>query len=115
MSEGRFSQRRIAKRTGVSRAAIADGSRPDYEAQRRLRELRESEDQFQGPVQRCTGCGGMTQMQCRLCVVRQYRAEQYEAARRERKRIRERELRRLLLLQRAIALGKIKQFRRGAA
>src|SRR5215211_2460466 len=106
LSEGLYSQRQIAKRTGVSRAtiaAIADGSRPDYEAQRLLRNLRTAEEESQGPVERCKGCGGLTQMPCRLCRVRKFKAEQFEAGRLERQRIREQELRRLLLLQRAIA------------
>ena len=118
LCEHRFSQRQIARRTGVSRAtiaAIADGTRPDYEARRRLHQLRRAEEESTGPVERCPGCGGMTQMPCRLCRMRRLRAEREEAARRERQRIRERELRRLLLLQRAIAMGQLDPRRRPAA
>jgi transcriptional regulator with XRE-family HTH domain len=118
LSEGQFSQRQIARRTGVSRAtvsAIADGTRPDYEAQRRLRDLRQAEDECQGPVERCKGCGGLTQMPCRVCRVRKFKAQQHEAKRVERQQIRQRELRRLLLLQRAIALGEMAPLRCPAA
>jgi len=118
LRKGQYSQRQIARRTGISRAtiaAIAAGERPDYEAQRQLRQLRQAEDESIGPVERCRGCGGMTQMPCRLCRVRNFKAAQYEAGRQQRQRIREQELKRLLLLQRTIALGTTSPQHRPAA
>jgi transcriptional regulator with XRE-family HTH domain len=118
LSEEGLSQRQIAIRAGVSRqtvAAIADGSRPYYDALRRQQQLRAAEDDLTAPVERCTGCGGRTHMPCRLCRLRKMRAEQHEVRRRHRQQLRERELRRLLLIQRAIAMGQLNQFRRPAA
>ncbi|MHC4399969.1 MAG: winged helix-turn-helix transcriptional regulator [Planctomycetota bacterium] len=69
LSEGRLSQRKIARRVGVSRGtvnAIARGKRPDYEA-------RAKEDDFlapAGPLARCSTCGGMVYMPCLACGVR---------------------------------------------
>jgi len=71
LDEGSLSQRRIARRLGVSRGtvnAIALGKRPDYEARRR-----EEEDGFvapSGPPVRCPTCGGMVQMPCLACRIR---------------------------------------------
>ena len=68
--EDKLSQRKIAKLTGVSRGtvgAIASGRRPDYEPRSK------SDDEFErpsGPPQRCTTCGGMVYMPCRLCALR---------------------------------------------
>jgi hypothetical protein len=118
LDEGVLSHRQIALRTGISRAsisAIADGTRPDYESRRRERQLRDAEAETAGPVERCGGCGGLTQIPCRLCRVRQIDAQRREARRRRRQQLRERELRRLLLIQRAIAMGQLNQFRRPAA
>ena len=118
LTEGRFSQRQIAKRTGVSRATIATiaaGERPDYEAQRQLRQLQRAEEESLGPVQRCAGCGGLAHMPCRLCRVRKLQTQRRAAARHEREQIRQRELRRLLWRQRAIALGEHPTMHRGAA
>jgi hypothetical protein len=42
-------------------------------------------------------------------------AQREETRRRQRQQLRERELRRLLLIQRAIAMGQLNQFRRPAA
>jgi len=71
LSDGELSQRKIARRLGVSRGtvgAIASGKRPDYEARRRIRK-----DSFitpAGPPVRCPGCGGMAQAPCLACHVR---------------------------------------------
>ena len=68
---GELSQRSIARQMGVSRGtvgAIANGNRPDYEAQRRFRENRFVVPE--GPPVRCPGCGAMTQMPCLACHVR---------------------------------------------
>lgn len=71
LDDGKLSQRRIARRVGISRGtvnAIALGKRPDYEALRRKRG-----DDFLPPAGlpvRCPGCGGMVQMPCLLCRVR---------------------------------------------
>ena len=76
LAEGRYSQRKIARMTGISRGtvgAIASGRRPDYEA---IVRARQSElDEPTGPPQRCPGCGGMVYMPCRLCRVRKLVAE----------------------------------------
>jgi transcriptional regulator with XRE-family HTH domain len=75
LAEGKLSQRKIAKTTGISRGtvgAIAAGKRPDYESLRRA-----ANDEFPeptGPPQRCPGCGGMVYMPCRLCRARALQA-----------------------------------------
>jgi transcriptional regulator with XRE-family HTH domain len=75
LAEGNFSQRRIAKLTGISRGtvgAIAAGRRPDYES---LRPTANDElPEPSGPPQRCPGCGGMVYLPCRLCRTRALRA-----------------------------------------
>ncbi len=76
LSEGRYSQRKIARMTGVSRGtvgAIATGKRPDYEALARQRQTELEEPT--GPPQRCPGCGGFVYMPCRVCRVRKLVAE----------------------------------------
>jgi len=68
LAEGKLSQRKIARLTGVSRGtvgAIASG-------RRRLRPKRislweEEADIPEVPPQRCPSCGGMVYMRCRLC------------------------------------------------
>ena len=73
LDEGAISQRKIARRLGVSRGtvnAIAQGKRPDGMGRRD-----EAED-FLAPVglpRRCPGCGGMVLMPCLLCHVRAMR------------------------------------------
>jgi len=70
LAEGSFSQRKIARKIGVSRGtvnAIALGKRPDYKARR------EQGDDFaapSGPLVRCPTCGGRVQMPCLACRVR---------------------------------------------
>ena len=72
LAGGELSQRKIARRVGVSRGtvnAIARGSRPNYAARRR-----EPAGDFIAPTGlpvRCPGCGGMVQMPCLLCRVRE--------------------------------------------
>jgi hypothetical protein len=71
LQEGRTSQRKIARRLGVSRgtvSAIAHGERPDYLSVRGG----EGDDFFTplGPPRRCPGCGGMVYMPCLLCHIR---------------------------------------------
>jgi hypothetical protein len=71
LAEGKYSQRKIARITGVSRGtvgAIASGKRPDYETRARDPEL--ELEQPAGPPRRCPGCGGLVYMPCRLCHVR---------------------------------------------
>jgi hypothetical protein len=71
LKEGTLSQRRIARRVGVSRGtvnAIAQGRRPDDHARRRERE--DGSVAPSGPVRRCRTCGGMVQMPCLACRVR---------------------------------------------
>jgi transcriptional regulator with XRE-family HTH domain len=68
LAEGKLSQRKIARLTGVSRGtigAIASGRR-----QARPRRISLWEDELEvpdTPPQRCPGCGGMVYMPCRLC------------------------------------------------
>ena len=72
LAEGNFSQRKIARLTGVSRGtvgAIASGKRPDYEPRSWLKDERPA-----GPPRRCPICGGMVHMPCRLCVLRRWLA-----------------------------------------
>ncbi len=69
LSQRQLSQRKIAKRLGVSRGtvnAIALGKRPDRPVRRRA-------DDFIAPrgiPQRCPICGGLVQMPCLVCQVR---------------------------------------------
>ncbi|HTU24939.1 MAG TPA: hypothetical protein VMF30_06055, partial [Pirellulales bacterium] len=102
---GGLSQRKIAKMVGISRVvvgAIADGSRPDYEARRRAR-LEEYPETL-GPLGRCGGCGGLVYAPCRLCRVRAIKERQRDAARLARRRARQQSLRELLLELREQAL-----------
>jgi len=76
LAEGKCSQRKIARITGVSRGtvgAIASGRRRDYDVPTREPEL--DLDEPTGPPRRCTGCGGLVYMPCRLCHVRKLVAE----------------------------------------
>jgi hypothetical protein len=88
LADGRYSQRKIARMTGVSRGtvgAIASGKRRDYES--RAPDTGMELEEPTGPPQRCPGCGGLTYMPCRLCHVRKLIAEARVArppARRER-------------------------------
>ena len=70
LAEGNFSQRKIARLTGVSRGtigAIASGKRPDYEPRSRIED---KSAQSADPPRRCPTCGGMVYMPCRLCALR---------------------------------------------
>ncbi len=70
LETGNYSQRKIARMTGVSRGsigAIAGGRRPDYE--NRLKEDDET-GQPQGPPGRCETCGALVYPPCRLCTLR---------------------------------------------
>ena len=75
LAEAKWSMRKIARMTGVSRGtvrAIAHGKRRD-----RPRRPGENGDllvQPTGPLRRCPGCGGLVQMPCRLCRVRAWKA-----------------------------------------
>lgn len=72
LAEGKLSQRKIAKKVGVSRgtvAGVAGGRRPDYE-QIRHKRRQEQEPLPLGPLARCPECGGMVYMPCRLCQLR---------------------------------------------
>ena len=71
LAEGKFSQRRIARITSVSRGtvgAIASGKRRDCETRARDPGLEQEEPT--GPPRRCPGCGGLVYLPCRLCHVR---------------------------------------------
>jgi hypothetical protein len=69
LTEERLSQRKVARLVGISRGTvgrIASGERPDYPASRPSSDWPEPS----GPPQRCSCCGGMVYMPCRLCYVR---------------------------------------------
>lgn len=73
---GQFSQRQIARLTGVSRGtvgAIASGRRPDYNRQRPNGDLWPD---VWGPRERCPGCGLRVYMPCRVCAARSFKASQ---------------------------------------
>lgn len=75
LAEGSLSQRKIAKIAGISRGtvgAIASGRRPDYVSRRPTE--RDEFPEPAGPPQRCSGCGGMVYMPCRLCHARALKA-----------------------------------------
>ncbi len=97
LTVGGLSQRKIAKMVGISRAtvgAIADGTRPDYEARRHARQ--EDYPETLGPLARCGGCGGMVYTPCRLCRVRAIKEKAFRAARLARRRAGQEALRELL-------------------
>ena len=98
LAEGNFSQRKIARVSGVSRAtiaAIACGRRPNYDELCRNRAGDRPEPL--GPLERCASCGGMVYMPCRLCQVRQLKAQEQAAARLRRRLARQAALRHLLI------------------
>lgn len=69
LASGKFSQRAIALRTGVSRstiAAIASGKRSPRT---------EIEEETETVTQRCQNCGILVKMPCRVCAVRRYQAQ----------------------------------------
>lgn len=70
LAGGDYSQRKIARMTGVSRGtigAIALGRRPDYES----RSKEEDETALPlGPLGRCKICGAKVYLPCRLCELR---------------------------------------------
>jgi transcriptional regulator with XRE-family HTH domain len=97
LSDGVWSQRRIAKIVGVSRAVvgeIAAGTRPDYEARRLARE--EELHEPLGPKARCPSCGGTVYLPCRLCKIRAAKDADREATRERRRNERLAAMRRLL-------------------
>jgi len=74
LAEGSLSQRAIAERMGVSRGtvcAIAHGKRRDYPPQFFRKDIN-----FTAPAGRpvrCSGCGGLVQMPCLACYIRQWK------------------------------------------
>lgn len=93
---GTYSQRKVAALAGLSRAtvkSIASGARPDYEARM---EARLAANEPLGPLARCSSCGGMVHMPCRLCALERFCRERRELARASRRRAREHALRQLL-------------------
>jgi transcriptional regulator with XRE-family HTH domain len=80
LADGRYSQRDVAKLTGVSRGtigAIASGQRVD-----RVRQPRERLEEPLGPIVRCPTCGGRVHAPCVLCRVRNLKAEERAERRR---------------------------------
>jgi hypothetical protein len=85
LADGKLSQRKIARLTGVSRgtiSALAHGKWRRYEPR-----PRESDTPFDpdGIPVRCNGCGGMVLMPCLACHVRKLR-ERGEQRRKLRRR-----------------------------
>lgn len=75
LEEGKLSQRKIARTTGISRStvsAIANGRRATSLAQA-VEDGAEHFSLAQEP-RRCPECGGMVYMPCHLCRVRAYAA-----------------------------------------
>jgi len=76
LADGAYSQRKIARITGVSRGtvgAIASGKRRDYEVVQSDQDMEPAGPV--GPPDRCPGCGGFVTMPCRLCRTRRQMAE----------------------------------------
>jgi hypothetical protein len=76
LAEGALSMRKIATSLGVSRGtvnAIAHGNRVD-----RIEPVTEDDMLLEprGPLRRCPKCGGIVQMPCRMCRVREWIAGQ---------------------------------------
>jgi hypothetical protein len=72
LAEGKLSQRKIAKLTGVSRGtvgALANGKR--VLRQRETDCWEAGLEPQPGPPQRCPGCGGLVYLPCRLCRTRE--------------------------------------------
>ena len=77
LAEGSLSQRAIAERMGVSRGtvcAIAQGKRGDYPP--RFLRLDMHFIPPAGRPARCSGCGGLVQMPCLACYIRQSKRRQ---------------------------------------
>ena len=81
VEEGELSQRKIARKLGVSRGtvgSIASGRRGMFG--------REPEEDcpelccFDAPPERCPGCGAMVYMPCVLCRTREYQRRTSAAA-----------------------------------
>jgi hypothetical protein len=74
LRQGQLSQRKIARRFGISRntvGAIARRTRPIRQPVKRIG----SDDGPlpTGPLERCPGCGGMVHMPCLACRIRAIR------------------------------------------
>jgi hypothetical protein len=85
LAEGGLSQRAIAGRMGVSRGtvcAIAQGKRRDYPTQFFQKDMHVIPPA--GAPVRCSGCGGLVQMPCLACYIRQWRYRRNMALRIER-------------------------------
>ena len=73
LAQGNISQRQIARQLGISRGtvgAIASGKRPDY-----LLKIPDLPQCLLPPV-RCPGCGGYVHPPCRVCRLRNLRAQE---------------------------------------
>lgn len=76
LETGRYSERTVSRLTGVSRSVIkrvATGER--REKIQRAPEAWE-EDRFGRPFQRCSSCGGLVQLPCLACAVRNWKRTQ---------------------------------------
>lgn len=72
LAQGYLSQRQIARTLHVSRgiiSSIATGKRPNYPVK-----VPEQEIDYSRPPIRCSGCGGLVHLPCKLCRVRELKA-----------------------------------------
>ncbi len=75
LAEGKLSQRKIAKLTGVSRGTIGAVASGKRQLQEREADCWEAGLEPQpGPPQHCPGCGGLVYLPCRLCRTREFLA-----------------------------------------
>ena len=75
LAEGKLSQRKIAKLTGVSRGTIGAVANGKRELRPREVDCWEAGLEPQpGPPQHCPGCGGLVYLPCRLCRTREFLA-----------------------------------------
>jgi len=77
LERGELSQRKIARRLGVSRGTVNSVANGTH-AQRNARRARRFErfDPPQGPPRRCTSCGRLVQMPCLACWLQRLVARQ---------------------------------------
>lgn len=86
LAEGRLSQRKIARLTGVSRATVGEIAAGRRRPVRQpARDLTDADELNRGVPARCPDCGGLVYLPCRLCRVRQVARREQERARRLRR------------------------------
>src|SRR5688572_7946889 len=79
MATEAMSYRQIARRLEIGHgtvAKIAAGTCLEIYTRPDEPQPDQSEEHLLGPVERCKGCGGLAEMPCRLCHVREIKARQ---------------------------------------